>query len=81
MASAIKEARSAVRRHLQSFEGGSALVRRLDEACDPWEGDDEVVPLAMVNQIVGPEGPEDLERALRRLDCPVTPELFRPTAF
>ena len=59
----------------------SALVRRLDEACEPWEGDDEVVPLAMVNQIVGPDGPEDLDRALRRLDCPVTPELFRPTAF
>lgn len=59
----------------------AALVRRLEDLGEPWEADDEIVPLGLVSQIVGPAGPEDVDVALRRVDCPVTPELCDPTAF
>lgn len=59
----------------------AALLRRLDDAGDPWEADDEVVPLGLVTKVVGPAGPQDPAEALRRTDCPVTPELFVTTAF
>ncbi|HEX9260146.1 MAG TPA: hypothetical protein VF855_11460, partial [Acidimicrobiales bacterium] len=58
-----------------------ALVRRLDEAGEPWQADDEIVPLALVDRVCGPAGPELVADALRRTDCPVAPELFRTTAF
>jgi hypothetical protein len=54
-----------------------ALVSRLDAAGDPWDADDEVVPLDLVTQVVGPRGPESVLDALRHTDCPVAPELFR----
>lgn len=44
---------------------------------DPWEADDEVVPLALVDRIVGPTGPLPVADALRRTDCPVATELFK----
>jgi len=47
----------------------------LDE--EPWDAEDEVVPLDLVDQIVGPAGPEPVADALRRTDCPVAPELFK----
>ena len=52
------------------------LVARLDLE-DPWEADDEVVPLDLVDLVVGPGGPEPVADALRRTDCPVAPELFK----
>jgi len=58
-----------------------ALTVRLDEAAEPWDAPDEVVPLDLVDLVVGPGGPEPPTDALRRTDCPVAPELFRPTAF
>lgn len=48
---------------------------------EPWDLDDEVVPLDLVDRIVGPAGPQDLTEALRRIDCPVVPELFRGDVF
>lgn len=44
---------------------------------DPWDADDEVVSLDLVDSIVGPTGVDTVEVALRRTDCPVAPELFR----
>ncbi len=44
---------------------------------DPWDDDDEVVPLHLVDRIVGPTGPLEVPAALRRTDCPVAPELFK----
>jgi hypothetical protein len=44
---------------------------------DPWDDDDEVVPLDLVDRIVGPGGPLEVAAALRRTDCPVAPELFK----
>jgi hypothetical protein len=39
------------------------------------------VPLDLVDRLCGPAGPEPVADGVRRVDCPVTPELFRPTAF
>jgi hypothetical protein len=60
-----------------------AMCRRLGtEGPDLTEATDEVVPLDLVDQVVGPGGLETVGEALgRAADCPVTPELFRPTAF
>ncbi|MEX1217869.1 MAG: hypothetical protein WEA11_05045 [Acidimicrobiales bacterium] len=44
---------------------------------DPWEGEDEAVPLSMIDKIVGPTGPLAVVDALRRTDCPVATELFK----
>jgi hypothetical protein len=51
------------------------------EPDDPWDADDEFVPLELVDCIVGPEGPEPVADALRRTDCPVAPELFKGDVF
>jgi hypothetical protein len=46
-------------------------------SAEPWDDDDEVVPLRLIDSIVGPSGPEPVDAALRRTDCPVAPELFK----
>lgn len=53
---------------------------RLDTV-EPWESEDELVPLELVDRIVGPAGPEPVPEALRRTDCPIVPELFRGGVF
>ncbi|MCB1004804.1 MAG: hypothetical protein KDB35_11540 [Acidimicrobiales bacterium] len=53
-----------------------ALSGLVDAAAEPWEADDELVPLALVDQVVGPTGPQPVADALRRTDCPVAAELF-----
>ena len=53
------------------------IAGRLDEMADPWELDDELVPLALVDRVVGPAGLESPSDTLRRCDCPIAPELFR----
>ncbi|MGH9065111.1 MAG: hypothetical protein ACRD0L_14285 [Acidimicrobiales bacterium] len=56
-----------------------AMARRLDDDPDePWDRAWEVLPLDLVDQVVGPAGPESADDALRRADCPVVPELLRP---
>ena len=50
--------------------------RRATRAADPWDLDEEVVPLALVDRVCGPRGLESPADALRRTDCPVAPELF-----
>jgi hypothetical protein len=47
---------------------------RSDEA---WDAEEEVVPLDLVDCIVGPDGARDVADALRRTDCPIVPELFK----
>jgi translation initiation factor 2B subunit (eIF-2B alpha/beta/delta family) len=63
---------------------GRLLPRRLWEsieqrlsAGDPWEADDEIVPLDLVDRVVGPHGPEPVADALKRTDCPVAAELLK----
>ena len=53
------------------------LAGRVEAGSDPWDADEELVPLSLVDRVVGPEGPEAVEAALERTDCPVAPELFR----
>ena len=44
---------------------------------EPWDDEDEVVPLSLIDRIVGPTGALEVSSALRRTDCPVAPELFK----
>ena len=52
--------------------------RRATRAADPWDLDEEIVPLGLVDAVVGPAGPQAPADALRRTDCPVAPELLDP---
>jgi hypothetical protein len=60
---------------LRMWEG---MRSRLEAGGDePWDADDEIVPLDLVDRIAGPQGVHDVAAALRLTDCPVAPELFR----
>ncbi len=52
------------------------LVGRALGTVEPWEADEEVVPLALVDMVVGPEGLMTVADAVSGTDCPVAPELF-----
>lgn len=55
-----------------------ALARRLAHAGgDPWEHEEELVPLALVDKFCGCRGLEPLESVRRRADVPVVPELLK----
>ena len=54
-----------------------AVTRPFEITDEPWEADDEVVGLGMVDRVVNPCGLETVADALRRTDCPVAPELFK----
>lgn len=54
-----------------------SLIGRLDQADEPWDCDDDVVPLDLVDRVLGPGGLEEPTTALTRADCPVAPELFK----
>ncbi|WP_436795137.1 hypothetical protein [Actinospongicola halichondriae] len=56
-----------------------ALTDRLDQAGEPWELDEEIVPLSLVDHVVGPKGKESVEAMLRRTDTPIVPELLKQT--
>ena len=58
-----------------------SLVTRLAEAGQPWQVDHDVVPLPLISMLCGPHGPEPVADGLRRLDCPVAPELLRTSPF
>lgn len=58
----------------------TALVERLAAAADPWAGEEEVVPIDLVDQVVGPEGLLAPEGAFRSSGCPAVPELTRTWA-
>jgi len=44
---------------------------------EPWEDDHEIVPLDLIDRVIGPSGPIPVAEARFRIDCPVAPELFR----
>jgi hypothetical protein len=55
-----------------------ALCARLAQrGREPWELDEEVVPLDLVDHVVGPAGVTSVADALRRTDCPIAPELLK----
>lgn len=44
---------------------------------EPWELDDEIVPLTLISAVAGPHGIVSVEDALAAADTPVAPELFK----
>mgnify|MGYP001167493192 CR=1 FL=1 len=54
-----------------------ALLGRLDLRGEPWDCDDEVVPLDLIDVVVGPAGLGTPAEALAQTDCPVAAELFK----
>jgi hypothetical protein len=54
-----------------------ALTGRWGGAVDPLEAVEEVMPLDLVDRLVGVDGVVPVAEGLRRTDCPVAPELFR----
>lgn len=57
------------------------LASRWDDSIgdEPWEADEEMVPLDLVDHVVGPRGRQSVETTLRRADVPVAAELLRPS--
>ena len=55
-----------------------ALTDRLDDLADPWDLGDEVVPLSLVDVVIGPNGSHAPAELMLRCDCPIAPELFKP---
>ncbi len=53
----------------------SALARRLGPA--EWDGDEELVPVDLIDTVAGPLGPVEIEKALANPGCPPVPELLR----
>lgn len=54
-----------------------ALVSRWEVADEPWEADHEIVPLELVDVVVGPTGPVLPGAVSGLVDCPIAPELFK----
>lgn len=55
-----------------------AVASRLASASPtPWESEVEQVPLALVDRLAGPSGPEPVADGLRRVSAPDVPELRR----
>ena len=54
-----------------------AVNGRLAEVPEPWAASAELVPIDLVDVIVGPGGPESFEEALDRAGCVAVPELTR----
>jgi len=52
-------------------------LAHLREGGEPWDVDDEVVPLDLVTDIVGPGGVQSVAEALQHAPCPVAAELLR----
>lgn len=55
----------------------NVVAERFGHGDEPWELDDEIVPLSLVSAVLGPRGLEDVETALANGDTPVAPELFK----
>ena len=53
------------------------LVTLLEADIDPWYADDEVVPLDLADEVVGPGRLTSGDAAVKRADCPIPPELLR----
>ena len=53
-----------------------SLIERALGMVEAWEADEEVVPLALVDRVAGPNGLVSVPEAVSSTDCPVAPELF-----
>jgi hypothetical protein len=56
-----------------------SLLRRLDAGpTEPWDRAVELVPVALLGELVGPAGRTDPAAGLDQATCPVAPEILRP---
>ena len=53
-----------------------ALYARADLDDDPWDADDEIVPLDLVDLVATPSGLRPVAEVLQAVDCPVAAELL-----
>ena len=53
-----------------------SLIERALGMVEAWEADEEIVPLALVDRVAGPDGLVSVSEAVSSTDCPVVPELF-----
>jgi hypothetical protein len=53
-----------------------AVAARVGDVSEPWNDEDELVPIDFVDHIVGPAGVLPSAQALRDCACPIAPELF-----
>lgn len=56
-----------------------ALLAAAVDAEEPWEADRDVVPLDLVDRLVGLDGPVEVAEGLRAPTCPIAPELLVPS--
>ena len=54
-----------------------ALAARLTENGEPWLSAEEIVPVELVDMVVGPAGLRPTREAVAGADCPVAPELLK----
>ena len=56
-----------------------AMVPRFVDSLgdDPWDADEELVPLELFDALVGPGGLCGIDTLASRVDCPIAPELFK----
>jgi hypothetical protein len=54
-----------------------AYLARLDDLSDPWDSDIDVVPAALIDLVIGPNGQQSFVDATKRADCPIAPELLK----
>jgi hypothetical protein len=53
-----------------------ALVERAELEDDPWEADDEQLPLDLIDRVATPSGLLSVSEALQHIDCPIAVELL-----
>jgi len=54
-----------------------ACVRGVVDVSEPWEAGHDIVPLTLVDRVVGPDGPVSSVEGVGATTCPVAPELLR----
>jgi len=54
-----------------------ALASRITDGDEPWLAAEEIVPLDLVDAVIGPEGLRPTAHAAAGADCPVAPELLK----
>ena len=54
-----------------------AMVKRWDTPDEPWELEDEIVPLDLIDSIIGPNAAVSPAQLGSLVTCPIAPELFK----
>ena len=57
------------------------VLAKLNTSTTPWDNDDEFVPAALFDGVIGPRGVESFATAAEQPTCPVAQELLKEVAF